>query len=138
MVAGGMESMSQVPHFVPTSRTDVKYGDAVLVDSIAHDDRESLASRVDENTNGLVRQHFPMSTTSRSARPNAKYRVVARRPNIPQPALPSQSGGRAASNIGSAFWSNFVATDRTPAYEIQPPRFRCSHTSELNGAELFG
>lgn len=37
MVAGGMESMSQAPHLLPQSRTGIKYGDAAVVDSMAHD-----------------------------------------------------------------------------------------------------
>ncbi|WP_052091598.1 acetyl-CoA C-acetyltransferase [Modestobacter caceresii] len=37
VVAGGMESMTQAPHLLPTSRTGVKYGDATLVDAMAHD-----------------------------------------------------------------------------------------------------
>lgn len=37
VVAGGMESMSQAPHLLPSSRTGVKYGDAALVDSMAYD-----------------------------------------------------------------------------------------------------
>lgn len=45
VVAGGMESMSQAPHFVPASRTGVKYGDAALVDSMAHDGLFDQATR---------------------------------------------------------------------------------------------
>ncbi|MCZ2816601.1 acetyl-CoA C-acetyltransferase [Modestobacter sp. VKM Ac-2984] len=37
VVAGGMESMTQAPHLLPTSRTGTKYGDATLVDAMAHD-----------------------------------------------------------------------------------------------------
>jgi acetyl-CoA C-acetyltransferase len=37
VVAGGMESMTRAPHLLPTSRTGTKYGDATLVDSMAHD-----------------------------------------------------------------------------------------------------
>lgn len=37
VVAGGMESMSQAPHLVPSLRTGRKYGDASLVDSMAYD-----------------------------------------------------------------------------------------------------
>ncbi|GFZ76972.1 acetyl-CoA C-acetyltransferase [Nesterenkonia alkaliphila] len=37
VVAGGMESMSQAPHLLPSSRTGIKYGDAALVDSMAYD-----------------------------------------------------------------------------------------------------
>jgi acetyl-CoA C-acetyltransferase len=37
VVAGGMESMSQAPHFLPNSRTGTKYGDTTLVDSMQYD-----------------------------------------------------------------------------------------------------
>ncbi|MDO4760455.1 MAG: acetyl-CoA C-acyltransferase [Corynebacterium sp.] len=37
VVAGGMESMSQTPHLLPSSRTGFKYGDVTLVDHMAHD-----------------------------------------------------------------------------------------------------
>ncbi|WP_369130660.1 acetyl-CoA C-acetyltransferase [Modestobacter roseus] len=37
VVAGGMESMTRAPHLLPTSRTGTKYGDAMLVDAMAHD-----------------------------------------------------------------------------------------------------
>ncbi|CAN5753552.1 acetyl-CoA C-acetyltransferase [soil metagenome] len=37
VVAGGMESMSNAPHLLPGSRTGTKYGDATLVDHMAHD-----------------------------------------------------------------------------------------------------
>ena len=37
VVAGGMESMSNAPHFLPSSRVGVKYGDTTLVDHMAYD-----------------------------------------------------------------------------------------------------
>ncbi|PBC35368.1 acetyl-CoA C-acyltransferase [Rhodococcus sp. ACS1] len=37
IVAGGMESMSQVPHLLPNSRNGFKYGDVTLVDHMALD-----------------------------------------------------------------------------------------------------
>ncbi|MEY7973978.1 acetyl-CoA C-acetyltransferase [Saccharomonospora xinjiangensis] len=37
VVAGGQESMSQAPHLLPKSRTGVKYGNATLLDHMAHD-----------------------------------------------------------------------------------------------------
>src|ERR671915_505422 len=37
VVAGGQESMTQAPHLLPNSRTGTKYGDAKLVDAMAHD-----------------------------------------------------------------------------------------------------
>ncbi|WP_122818161.1 acetyl-CoA C-acetyltransferase [Nocardioides pantholopis] len=37
VVAGGMESMTNAPHFLPKSREGIKYGDVKLVDSLAYD-----------------------------------------------------------------------------------------------------
>jgi len=37
VVAGGMESMTNAPHLLPKSREGIKYGDGVLVDSMALD-----------------------------------------------------------------------------------------------------
>jgi acetyl-CoA C-acetyltransferase len=37
IVAGGMESMTNAPHLIPGSRAGIKYGNATLVDAMAHD-----------------------------------------------------------------------------------------------------
>ena len=37
IIAGGMESMSQAPHLLPTGRTGVKYGNATMLDHMALD-----------------------------------------------------------------------------------------------------
>ena len=37
VVAGGMESMSNIPHYLPKSRTGFKYGDTSLIDGLAFD-----------------------------------------------------------------------------------------------------
>lgn len=37
IVAGGTESMSNTPHYLPTSRTGVKYGEMTLIDGIQKD-----------------------------------------------------------------------------------------------------
>ena len=37
VIAGGTESMSNVPHYLPVSRKGVKYGDFTMVDGIAKD-----------------------------------------------------------------------------------------------------
>ena len=37
VVAGGMESMTRAPHVLPGSRAGFRYGNAVLVDAMAHD-----------------------------------------------------------------------------------------------------
>lgn len=37
VVAGGAESMSQVPHYLPNMRSGAKYGDQTLVDGVLRD-----------------------------------------------------------------------------------------------------
>ena len=37
VVAGGMESMSQAPHYIPTGRTGIRYGNGQLIDAIVRD-----------------------------------------------------------------------------------------------------
>jgi acetyl-CoA C-acetyltransferase len=37
VIAGGMESMSQAPHYIPTGRTGIRYGNGQLVDAIVRD-----------------------------------------------------------------------------------------------------
>lgn len=37
IVAGGTESMSNTPHYLPVSRRGVKYGDISMIDGIARD-----------------------------------------------------------------------------------------------------
>jgi acetyl-CoA C-acetyltransferase len=37
VVAGGMENMSQVPHYLPGSRAGYKYGNFTAIDGLAHD-----------------------------------------------------------------------------------------------------
>lgn len=37
VVAGGMENMSQVPHYLPNSRVGTKFGDINMLDGLAHD-----------------------------------------------------------------------------------------------------
>lgn len=37
VVTGGMENMSQVPHYLPNSRTGFKYGDFKAIDGLAYD-----------------------------------------------------------------------------------------------------
>ncbi|MFK7799810.1 MAG: acetyl-CoA C-acyltransferase [Aureispira sp.] len=37
VIAGGMESMSQAPHYIPTGRTGIRYGNGQLIDAIVRD-----------------------------------------------------------------------------------------------------
>src|SRR3954447_18666853 len=51
VVAGGMESMTNAPHFLPKSREGVKFGDVKLVDSMAYD---ALFDQVTTQAMGLL------------------------------------------------------------------------------------
>ncbi|MEJ7833012.1 MAG: acetyl-CoA C-acetyltransferase [Nocardioides sp.] len=51
VVAGGMESMTNAPHFLPGSREGVKFGDTKLVDSMAYD---ALYDQVTAQAMGLL------------------------------------------------------------------------------------
>ena len=42
VVTGGMENMSQVPHYLPNSRTGYKYGDFKAIDGLAYDGLRDL------------------------------------------------------------------------------------------------
>jgi acetyl-CoA C-acetyltransferase len=50
VVAGGMENMSQVPHYLPTGRTGVKLGNISLVDGLVKD---GLTNVYDQNHMGV-------------------------------------------------------------------------------------
>jgi acetyl-CoA C-acetyltransferase len=62
VVAGGMESMTQAPHLLANSRTGTKYGDATLIDSMAHD---GLSDTFDQVAMGVLTEQA-----------NAKYNLT--------------------------------------------------------------
>lgn len=37
VIAGGMENMSQAPHYIPTGRTGIRYGNGQMIDAIVRD-----------------------------------------------------------------------------------------------------
>lgn len=51
VVAGGMESMTNAPHFLPKSREGIKFGDVKLVDSMAYD---ALYDQATQQAMGLL------------------------------------------------------------------------------------
>ena len=53
-VAGGMENMSQVPHYIPGSRSGFKFGNTNLVDGIIKD---GLLNVYDQNVMGVLADH---------------------------------------------------------------------------------
>ena len=50
-IAGGMESMSQVPHYIPGTRAGFKFGDTKLIDGIIKD---GLMNVYDQNVMGVL------------------------------------------------------------------------------------
>ena len=54
VVAGGTESMSNVPHYLPVSRKGVKYGDITMVDGIAKDGLTDAYFHSSVNRNLLI------------------------------------------------------------------------------------
>lgn len=49
VIAGGMESMTNAPHMIPTGRTGIKYGNGQLIDGIV---RDALQDPYDKNMMG--------------------------------------------------------------------------------------
>jgi acetyl-CoA C-acetyltransferase len=55
VVAGGMESMTNAPHFLPKSREGMKFGDVKLVDSMAYD---ALYDQVTTQAMGMLTEEI--------------------------------------------------------------------------------
>ena len=55
IVAGGTESMSNTPHYLPASRKGAKYGDVTMVDGIA---RDGLTDAYDFKPMGVAAEHI--------------------------------------------------------------------------------
>src|SRR3954463_14630381 len=106
VVAGGMESMTQAPHILPTSRTGVKYGDTTLVDSMQYDGlwdvfTDAAMGELTENTNaklGISRED--------------------------QDAFSAQSHQRAALATKNGLFDDEIATVEIPQRKGDPLQFR--------------
>ncbi len=106
VVAGGMESMTQAPHILPTSRTGVKYGDTTLVDSMAYDGlwdvfTDAAMGELTENTNkklGISRED--------------------------QDAFSAQSHQRAALATKNGLFDDEIVTVEIPQRKGDPIAFR--------------
>ena len=64
VVAGGMESMRQAPHFLAGARSGYKLGDGTLVDSMMHD---GLTCSFDHCAMGLATERYAAGKISRDA-----------------------------------------------------------------------
>ncbi len=78
VVVGGMESMSNIPYYVPKARWGHKYGDGVLVDGLAKD---GLTDAYDHNAMGVCADHtatkYGISREEQDAYAIRSYKLAA-------------------------------------------------------------
>src|SRR4051794_30445529 len=106
VVAGGMESMTQAPHLLPNSRTGTKYGDATLVDSLAHD---GLSDTFDQIAMGALTEQA-----------NADYQLTREE----QDAFAAASHQRAATAQKNGLFDDEITPVLIPQRKGDPIEFR--------------
>src|SRR3954463_4347610 len=106
VVAGGMESMTQAPHILPTSRTGVKYGDTTLVDSMQYD--------------GLWDVFTDAAMGELTEKANAKLGISREE----QDAFSAQSHQRAALAAKNGLFDDEITTIEIPQRKGDPLSFR--------------
>src|SRR3954468_755239 len=106
VVAGGMESMTQAPHILPTSRTGVKYGDTTLVDSMQYD--------------GLWDVFTDVAMGDLTEKTNAKLGISREE----QHAFSAQSHQRAALATKNGLFDDEIVTVEIPQRKGDPLAFR--------------
>jgi acetyl-CoA C-acetyltransferase len=106
VVAGGMESMTQAPHLLPTSRTGVKFGDTKLVDSMNHD---GLTDTFDQVAMGLLTEQA-----------NSRYELTREE----QDAFAAASHQRAAAAHKNGLFDDEIVTVSIPQRKGDPIEFR--------------
>ena len=106
VVAGGMESMTQAPHVLPTSRTGVKFGDTKLVDSMNHD---GLTDTFDQVAMGLLTEQA-----------NSRYDLTREE----QDSFAAASHQRAAAAHKNGLFDDEIVTVEIPQRKGDPIEFR--------------
>src|SRR3954466_7177316 len=106
VVAGGMESMTQAPHILPTSRTGVKYGDTTLVDSMQYD--------------GLWDVFTDAAMGELTEKTNAKLGISREE----QDAFSAQSHQRAALAAKNGLFDDEITSVEIPQRKGDPLSFR--------------
>ncbi|SCX52612.1 acetyl-CoA C-acetyltransferase [Klenkia marina] len=106
VVAGGMESMTQAPHLLPTSRTGVKFGNTALVDSMNHD---GLTDTFDQVAMGLLTEQA-----------NSRYELTREE----QDAFAAASHQRAAAAHKNGLFDDEIVTVSIPQRKGDPIEFR--------------
>jgi acetyl-CoA C-acetyltransferase len=106
VVAGGMESMTQAPHLLPTSRTGVKFGNTPLVDAMNHD---GLTDTFDQVAMGLLTEQA-----------NSRYELTREE----QDAFAAASHQRAAAAHKNGLFDDEIVTVSIPQRKGDPIEFR--------------
>jgi acetyl-CoA C-acetyltransferase len=105
VVAGGQESMTQAPHLLPKSRSGFKYGDATLVDHLAHD---GLFCAFDQVAMGAATEKY-----------NSRYGLTRER----QDEFSARSHQRAAAAIKAGVFAEEIAPVSVPQRKGDPVVF---------------
>ncbi len=106
VVAGGMESMTQAPHLLPGSRTGTKYGNATLVDAMAHD---GLSDSFDQVAMGVLTEQA-----------NDRYGLTREE----QDAFAAESHQRAARAAKNGVFDEEITPVLIPQRKGDPIEFR--------------
>ncbi|MFD2419457.1 acetyl-CoA C-acetyltransferase [Amycolatopsis pigmentata] len=105
VVAGGQESMTQAPHLLPKSRTGIKYGDATVVDHMAHD---GLFCAFDQVAMGASTEKY-----------NSRYGLTREQ----QDTFAARSHQRAAAAIAAGRFAEEIAPVPVPQRKGDPVLF---------------
>ena len=101
-VAGGMESMTNAPHLLPKSREGIKYGNAQLVDAMAHD---GLTDAFDGQPMGASTEGY-----------NARYSLTREE----QDAFAARSHQRAAAAQKNGLFAEEIVSVEVPQRRGDP------------------
>ena len=102
VVAGGMESMTNAPHLLPKSREGIKYGNAQLVDAMAHD---GLTDAFDGQPMGASTEGY-----------NARYSLTREE----QDAFAARSHQRAAAAQKNGLFAEEIVSVEVPQRRGDP------------------
>ncbi|MBK9791782.1 MAG: acetyl-CoA C-acyltransferase [Sphingobacteriales bacterium] len=75
VVVGGMESMSNAPHYIPTGRTGIRYGNGEILDAIVRDGlQDPYKKNMMGNAGEVCARHYPFSREDQDAYAIASYK----------------------------------------------------------------
>ena len=75
VVVGGMESMSNAPHYIPTGRTGIRYGNGEILDAIVRDGlQDPYKKNMMGNAGEVCARHYSFSREDQDAYAIASYK----------------------------------------------------------------